>query len=181
MTDASDTALLDAWRAGDKRAGNALLTRHFAVLLRFFQNKVGAEADELIQRTMLACVESRDRLRGEASFRTYMFTVARNELYRFFRRRTAHREELDGSVSSLVELRTSITGQLLERERLDALESALQRLPLDDQIMLELFYTEELDSRALAQIFGIESSSIRARLRRARASVEKMMRAGDFG
>lgn len=47
----NDGALLDAWRAGDEQAGNTLLSRHFQSLLRFFEDKAGADADELIQRT----------------------------------------------------------------------------------------------------------------------------------
>jgi DNA-directed RNA polymerase specialized sigma24 family protein len=32
---------------------------------------------------MLACVASKDRFRKHASFRTYVFTIARHELYRY--------------------------------------------------------------------------------------------------
>ena len=176
MSEPTDQQLLDAWRTGDKQAGNTLLSRHFAALLRFFERKVGADADDLIQRTMLACVESHHRLRGEASFRTYLFTVARHELYRFFRSRSRHHATLDFSVSSLVDLRSSPSAHLVGRERVAALERALQRLPLDDQLMLELFYSEEFDSGALAEIFGIEPSSVRSRLHRARAELEGMLR-----
>jgi RNA polymerase sigma factor (sigma-70 family) len=180
MNQPADNDLLEAWRAGDKHAGNALLTRHFAALLRFFERKVGADADELIQRTMLACVESHHRLRGEASFRTYMFTIARHELYRFFRTRSAHRAPVDFGVSSLVDLRTSASSQLTRRERITALEGALQHLSLDDQLLIELYYSEEIDSRGLAEIFGIEPSSVRTRLHRARAQIEAMLRRRDL-
>jgi RNA polymerase sigma factor (sigma-70 family) len=175
----SDNELLAAWREGDKQAGNALLSRHFGSLLRFFERKVGADADELIQRTLLACVESHHRLRGEASFRTYMFTVARHELYRFLRTRSAREAALDFGVSSLVDLKNSPSTQLAGREQLAALEDALQRLSLDDQILLELFYSEEFDSRALGEVFGIEPSSVRARLHRARTELEALLRTLD--
>ena len=77
----SDIDLLDAWRAGDPRAGNELFNRHFDSVCRFFANKAGNEVDDLIQRTFLACVEGRDRFRGDASFRGYLFGVARNVLH----------------------------------------------------------------------------------------------------
>ena len=175
MNEVSDIALLDAWRAGDNQAGNALLARHFKPLLRFFEHKVGADADELIQRTMLACAESFQRIRGEASFRTYLFTIARYELFRFFKQRSVRSAQLDFGVSSLQDLRTSATAQLSRKEGQAALEQAVQQLPLDDQLLLELFYIEELDSRALAEVFDIEPSSVRARLHRARAAVGQIM------
>ena len=175
MAACDDMALVAAWRSGDKHAGNALLARHFQALLRFFENKVGADADELIQRTLLACAESHQRFRGDASFRTYLFTIARHELYRFFRQRSAQHERLDFGVSSLLALQTSATGRMQRQERQLALEQALGQLPLDDQVMLELHYTEELDSLALAEVFGIEPSSVRARLHRARAALNRLM------
>ncbi|HKU42936.1 MAG TPA: sigma-70 family RNA polymerase sigma factor [Polyangiales bacterium] len=175
MTGTTDMALLHAWRDGDTRAGNLLLSRHFQGLLRFFEHKVGPDADELIQRTLLACAESYQRIRGESSFRTYLFTIARHELYRYFRQRSLLRERLDFTVTSLVDMRTSATGRLVQREREAALERALERLPLDDQILLELFYSEDLDSQQLAEVFEIEPSSVRARLHRARASIARML------
>ena len=175
MASNDDMTLLAAWRAGDKRAGNALLARHFQSLLRFFENKVGADADELIQRTLLACAESHQRFRGDASFRTYLFTIARHELYRFFRQRSAQNERLDFGVSSLLALQTSATGRMQRHEQQLALEQALGQLPLDDQVMLELHYTEELDSPALAEVFGIEPGSVRARLHRARVALNRLM------
>lgn len=179
MTVASDTALLDAWRAGDTQAGNALLARHFRSLLRFFENKAGPEADDLIQRTLLACAESYQAIRGDASFRTYLFAIARNELHRFFRQRSAQRDRIDFGVSSLCDLRTSASAQIQQKERRLALEQALAQLPLDDQLMLELHYSEELDSRELSQVFGIEPGSIRARMHRARAALERLLAAAS--
>ena len=172
----NDGALLDAWRAGDKRAGDALLSRHFQSLLRFFEHKAGADADELIQRTLLACAESYQRIRGEASFRTYLFTIARHELFRYFRQRNARRAHLDLSVTPVFDTSLSVTERMIRQEREAALERAVAQLPLDDQILLELFYGEDLDSYALAQVFEIEASSVRSRLRRARLSLERTLR-----
>jgi hypothetical protein len=55
----SDLALLEAWRGGDDVAGNRLVRRHFSTISRFFRNKVPDQRADLMQRTFLACVESR--------------------------------------------------------------------------------------------------------------------------
>ncbi|HFE45477.1 MAG TPA: RNA polymerase subunit sigma-70, partial [Nannocystis exedens] len=80
-----DFALLDAWRDGDLDAGSRLFDRHFESIHRFLRNKVGDETDEVMQRTLLACVESRDRFRRASSFRTFLFGVARLELLSHYR------------------------------------------------------------------------------------------------
>ena len=74
-----DFELLDAWRAGSREAGSELFERHFPGLFWFFRNKAGESAEDLVQQTFLSVVESRDRFRKDASFRTYLFTVARRD------------------------------------------------------------------------------------------------------
>ena len=53
----TDLDLLQAWNDGDPGAGSRLLERHFDPLCRFFRNKVGEDAEELIQSTFLAATE----------------------------------------------------------------------------------------------------------------------------
>ena len=52
----TDLELLDGWRAGRNLDGEALFRRHFDALYRFFWNKAGADCEELLQRTLMACV-----------------------------------------------------------------------------------------------------------------------------
>src|SRR3954471_16282377 len=96
VTDArSDLDLLGAWRAGDGAAGQALFARHFRRIYRFFETKCQAEADELVQGTFLACMKAKDQFRGDSSFTTYLFAVARRELYRVLELRKRDGVRLD--------------------------------------------------------------------------------------
>ncbi|MEO7731753.1 MAG: sigma-70 family RNA polymerase sigma factor, partial [Kofleriaceae bacterium] len=85
MIEPTDLQLVDAWRGGDGEAGQALFQRHFDSIYGFFETKCEADADELVQSTFLACLRARDQFRKESSFRTYLFTIARHELYRVLR------------------------------------------------------------------------------------------------
>src|SRR5690606_6472870 len=75
-----DEELLEAWRRGDKASGAALFERYYDSVYRFFRNKLDGDNGDLIQQTFLACAEGRDRLREDASFRSYLFGVACNTL-----------------------------------------------------------------------------------------------------
>ena len=90
-----DFELLDAWRSGDRAAGNTLFERHFDAVCRFFANKVNDNVDDLIQKTFLGCIEGRDRFRKQSSFRTYLFAVAHNILRVHFRTRPDDSGEVD--------------------------------------------------------------------------------------
>ena len=81
---ADEHALLEAWRAGDAAAGEALFERHFDAIYEFFASKLTIDVGDLVQRTFLGCVEARGRFRGECSFRTFLYAIARLELYGYF-------------------------------------------------------------------------------------------------
>jgi RNA polymerase sigma-70 factor (ECF subfamily) len=171
-----DFELLDAWRGGDAAAGNALFERHFDGICRFFRNKVSEGVDDLIQRTFLACVESRDAFRGDASFRTYLFTLARNELYAHFKRVHRERGRIDPLEVSVHDLGPTPTGIVARRKEQRLLLQALRKIPVDHQIALELYYWEDMPAPALASVLGIPEGTVRTRLRRAKILVEQALR-----
>ena len=162
----TDEELLGAWRGGDQEAGEQLFARHFDDIYRFFSRKVSSDVADLVQRTFLKCVESRETYRGDASIRTYLFAIARNELYQFFRERK-RRETLDFSVSSLAELGESPSTRLARQGDKGLLLAALERIPLELQIVVELHYWEDMTGPQIAHVLEIPEGTVRSRLRRA--------------
>jgi RNA polymerase sigma factor (sigma-70 family) len=177
-----DRELLRAWREGDRRAGSELFSRHFDELYGFFRNKVhsGDEAEDLVQQTMLACVRNRDGFRGDASFRTYLFTVARSRLIDLYRRR-GHGDAPEG-VSSLLDPGQSPSTWFRAGERKLQLLAALSQLGFDHQLALELHYVQGFKGPELAAILEIPEGTVRSRLRRARAALlERLEELGERG
>jgi RNA polymerase sigma-70 factor (ECF subfamily) len=171
-----DTELLERWRAGDKKAGVDLFDRHYEAVLRFFRNKAGDDAADLVQRTFLALVESRDRYQGDASFRTFVFAVAKNVLYNHYRSKE-RAPEMDFSVVSIADLAPTASGVLVRRSEERLLLEALRRLPLDYQVALELYYWESMTAADLGRVMGVPEGTARTRIRRAKELVEEQLRA----
>ena len=169
--------LLDAWKAGDQGAGSKLLKGQFERLYRTFRGKVDAEeVGELIQQTLLRCVERRDGFRGDAQFSTYVFAVARSVLVDHYRKRErAH--AFDASVNSVADVAGSPSKIMLEGERDRLLLRALRAIPLDHQLLLELRYWEHLTGPQLAEVLAVPEGTVRTRLRRAQELLRKAMAA----
>lgn len=167
-----DAELLRAWRAGDREAGRALVDRHYAALARFFSNKVGDEAGDLVHRTFLACVESSSPFREQSSVRTYLFVIARNELHAHFRRRRRDADQLRFDAVSVADLDASPSKALAEAREQRLLLEALRRIPVAAQIALELYYWEELTTREIAEILEAPHGTVRSRVRAARHALE---------
>lgn len=143
-------------------------------MYRFFCEKVGSEADELIQATFMACAKARDQFRKDSSFRTYLYAVARRELYQHFRRRTRN-AKMDFAVTSMADLGTSPSSHLARGERKALLAQALRQLPLQQQIIIELHYWEDMRAPQLAAIFEIAEPTARVWLHRARQALRERM------
>lgn len=177
----TDFDLLDRWRVGDKIAGQELFERHFDTLCGFFESKLDVDADDLVQKTMLACVASKDRFRKESSFRTYLFTVARHELYHYLRSKRRDGARLDFSVSSIVDILTTPASRLIKHAERQRVVDALRRLPVEQQTLLELYYWQELEIEAIGEVFEVEIGTARVRLHRARKKLRDLLEAeGDL-
>lgn len=174
MSAPTDGELLDQWRSGDAGAGQSLFSRYFDSVYRFFDTKCPNEADELVQATFFACLRAKDSFRGEASFRTYLFTIARHELHRVLRERRRD-ERLDFDVSSIMELVSTPGTKLGRNQEHERLVEVLRQLPVESQTLLELYYWEGLEVAALAEIFEAPAVTIRSRLHRARAQLRELL------
>lgn len=173
----SDVDLLNAWRAGDAANGRLLFQKYFQALYRFFANKCD-DPDEMVQQTFLAIVKAKDQFAGRSSFRTYLYTVARHELYRHLRGLQRARN-FDPELSSIADLATSAGGKLARNQQHKLLCAALRTLPVEQQTLLELHYWDGLDATALAEVFESNAAAIRNRLHRAREKLREAMAATE--
>ncbi len=166
MVPASDQLLFDRWQAGERQAGEELCARHQPVLEGFFGRRAPRNARDLVQETWFQCLKSHENYRGEASFRTFLFAVAHHVLCRHLRQ--TGRDEADFALSELPMSQPSPLSLLQSRYELGLLAEALRELPDEHQLVLELAYDQQLDSRAIGELLQMPSATVRTRLRRAR-------------
>lgn len=168
--------LVAAWLGGERAAGAALIERYYDVVTRFFANKAGPSAEDLTQRTFLLCAGAVDRFRAEGSFRAFLLGIARNVLYEHIRSRARDaRIEPDFSASSLVDLAPGVATLVDARADKRVLGLALQSVPLELQILLELYYWEELGLGEIAEVLEIPVGTVKSRLHRARRLLREAM------
>ncbi|MEM7151687.1 MAG: sigma-70 family RNA polymerase sigma factor [Myxococcota bacterium] len=173
----TDEALLEAWRQGDRPAGAALFARHYDLVVRFFINKVGPqEQADLIQRTFLACVEGKERVRGDR-FRNYLLGIAFRQLYKHYEKRRGERARLDFGTLSVEDLDPSPSQLAAKQDEQRLLLAALRKIPLEYQIALELSYWEGYTAARLAEALEIPLGTAKTRIRRARQLVEEQLEA----
>lgn len=166
-----DQALLTAWRAGNSAAGDRLFVRHFAAVDRFFRHKVGAaDIQDLTQRTFMVCVERPHGFQGLSSFRTYLLGIANNVLREHYRAVARGRVD-DVDQCAVIDLGAGPSTLVGAKEEQRLLLEALRSVPLESQVILELYFWEHLSGPQLAEVLGVGENTARTRLRRARIRV----------
>jgi RNA polymerase sigma factor (sigma-70 family) len=172
-----DVDLLEAWRGGDRAAGEALFERYYRVLERFFANKVGTDPMDLIQETFLGCVAGKERLRSGQRFRSYLFGVAFNQLKTHYRRVRKHGERFDPDTQAAADVSPGPGTMVGKSDEQRLLLQALRRIPVRFQVVLELHYWEELSPAEIAEAVELPEGTVRTRLRRARELLDRALEA----
>jgi RNA polymerase sigma-70 factor (ECF subfamily) len=172
---ADDRELLERWSGGDNGAARTLFQRYFDALYRFFRTKTDDGTEDLIQETFLACVTHRERFQAADSFRCYLFGVARNVLRMHFRKKRNADVPVDMGEMSVADVMQGPSTLLAQKAEHRLLLEGLRRLPVDQQIALELYLWEGMTARELGDVFGTGEEAARSRVRRARAQLQKIL------
>lgn len=166
--DNTETLLL-RWRSGSRAAGNELLHRYVPELAGFFGRRSSGNADELVQRTLLACTQSVARFEGRSTFRTYLFGIARNQ-YLMYRRAEAFSAHEPVVTATCPEDSPSELAAV--RQEHVILVSALGRVEPELSLVLRKYYWEEQSVSEIAEELGIAIGTVKSRLARGRAALK---------
>ncbi|MFV8754953.1 RNA polymerase sigma factor [Nannocystaceae bacterium ST9] len=174
MADDADLEQLEKWRAGDQRAGAALYRKYFASVRSYFINRVPEAQEDLIQETFLGLTKAKDQFRGDSTFKTYLFRIARYVYTGHLRKHCRPDREINPASDSIADLgQRRLSSVLVERENLRLLLDALRAVSLDDQDLLELYYFEGLSGEQLAELFTIPLGTVRSRIHAAKQRLTK--------
>jgi RNA polymerase sigma-70 factor (ECF subfamily) len=166
-----DAALIRQWIRGDAHATEQLISREIPGLVRYFRGVQPADADDLMQDTLLAMLEARDRFRGEASFRTYLFRIARYTLW-------SHRRKQQSTHELLGERETNAAVAPVAEDSYptcDELDEALKSLSPALSRVVDLILDRRLTRDAIASELGIPPGTVASRLRLAKSQLRDIL------
>ncbi len=167
--------LLTAWRTGDEDAGEVLFERYYDSLSRFFRSKAGEHAPDLIQRTFLVCLETQSRMRDGTTFQAYLFGVARHILLEHYRGQRRNGERFDAAEKSAADLGPTPTTLIAQAQETQLLLQAMLKIPLESQMILELYYWENMTAKDIGDVLDIPEGTTRTRIRRAKQLLEAQL------
>ena len=129
------------------------------------------DAEEVVQDTLLRALRSLGTFdERKASLRTWLWRIAWHEVVRYMERRNRHPQMVE-----MDEGMTVADAEEGDDERLTLLERAILRLSDEEQMLLQLRYTDGLSLREIAYVTDAKSTTLAVRLQRIRERLRDLM------
>lgn len=174
----ADVELLTRVLNGESDAVRALLDDTGDVLYGYVFARVGgnaATAEDIVQETFVEAMRSAHTFRGDASVRTWLCTIARRRLARFYE--AERRSEVARSGLRLVE--DDVADEGVEVDQRDEVVRALGALsPLHRQVLV-LKYLDDRSVEDIAEELGRTRVQVQSMLQRARVGLRKALEGGE--
>jgi RNA polymerase sigma factor (sigma-70 family) len=182
----SDAELVARARQGDTAAFGALVERHRAAVYRAAQAAVGSasEAEDVAQEAFLAAYRRMATYRGEASFKTWLLTIAwRQALARRRRLASLWRRFVSADPPEAVSSAPSRTPEsvLIEDERARHVMRLVRALPARLRDPLLLCASGDQTYHDIAVVLGIPEGTLKWRVSEARRRLKQRLAALGYG
>lgn len=178
----TDSQIIREIKDGNVALYAELIQRYERKILSFIYHMLKSAhlemiAEDLCQETFYKAFRSLNTFREvEASFSTWLYTIARNTVLSELRKQKKTKVPLEESgVIPEAPLDTVPEYAILRGEKVDLVRVAINNLPEKQRSALILREYEQLDYQEIAHILGQTVSSVKSLLFRARASVKNQL------
>lgn len=178
----NDSQLIREIKDGDVQLYSQLIDRYERKILAFIFNMLRSArlemmAEDLCQETFYKAFRSLKTFREvEASFSTWLYTIARNTVLSELRKQKGGKVSLEQSgITPHADFETLPEQTMLRNEKVMMVRKAINNLPEKQRSALILREYEQLDYQEIANVLGQTVSSVKSLLFRARASVKSQL------
>ncbi len=167
--------------AGDDSAFEEIVTQYRDGLMIYICSFVGDInlAEEVCEDVLVKLAVRKPRFRENASFKTWLYTVGRNEALSFLRR-AARRREVSLEAAEAACERENLERNYLLNEQRAAVHSALRLLKAEYRDVLSLVYIEGFSNKEAARIMHKSSRQIENLLYRAKRALKNTLTEEGF-
>ena len=178
----NDSQLIREIKDGNAELYSQLIRRYERKILAFIYNmlksaKLENMAEDLCQETFYKAYRSLKTFREvEASFSTWLYTIARNTVLSELRKHKSIRISLEESgYTPQADFDTIPEQTILRNEKVTMVRQAINNLPEKQRSALILREYNQLDYQEISNILGQTVSSVKSLLFRARSSVKTQL------
>ena len=160
--DFDDTILVEKLRKGDIESFDLLYDR-YAGRLHYFGMKYlksEEETEELVQTVFLKVWEYHKNLRKESSFKSYLFTIAYNDICKLFRKKYYHQKYVSDILNANPLPCVEIEKGVHCKSVLECIQEIIEKLPERQKVIFRKSREEGKSSREIADEVGLSPGTV---------------------
>lgn len=158
----TDNELIEKLRIGDVEAFDLVYHRYagklYAFSLKYLRSK--DEAEELVQSVFLKVWENQKNIKKDTSFKSYLFTIAYNEICNLFRRRKYQQNFFDKSMIENPEASVETEDQINFQFVSEQVEQIISRLPEKQKTIFRKSRQEGKSTKEIADELGLSPGTV---------------------
>jgi RNA polymerase sigma-70 factor (ECF subfamily) len=158
----SDIELVGRLQEGDVEAFDLVYERYsgklYAFALKYLRSK--DEAEELVQSVFLKLWENYKTLKKESSFKSYLFTIAYNEICNLFRKRNYLQKFINDTLYANSQSSSETENGIDYKSVLEQVQQILDKLPERQRIIFMKSRNEGKSTKEIATELGLSPGTI---------------------
>ncbi len=168
-----DNSIIQQLRNGNKQARTKFYEQYRQKLYHYCYQLLGnrSDAEDTVHETFIKIFNGINNLQSAAAFRTWMYTIARNEALQLIRKRRPHvplnKLELANEQASEARMESDETAHIVQKE-IDTMKPEYREI-----ILLREYHHLSYDE--IAAVTDITVSAVKTRLFRARKNLFKKL------
>ncbi len=179
MNARKEAQLISHAKAGNTESFAEIVGFYQDQVFRFVSNMIGSNAaEDVAQEIFIATFRNLWRYdSGKASFRTWLFRIARNQALNFVKKHRNDQLQRSDELQTTDELpdRSTPADHLLQKEIFIQLDRAVAALAFRDRVIFTLSDIEGLTYAQIAEIEGVRLGTVKSRLSRVRAKLRALI------
>jgi RNA polymerase sigma-70 factor (family 1) len=157
-----DNELVDRLQKGNVEAFDMIYEKYSGKLYAFGLKylRTIAEAEELVQSVFLKLWENSKKLNKESSFKSYLFTIAYNDICKIFRKRNYMQKFISDSIFENPQSSFEIEEGIDYQSVLDRIQQIVDKLPERQKTIFLKSRQEGKSTKEIAKEVGLSAGTI---------------------
>lgn len=167
---------------GDKDKFKVLVEYYGANLIYFINGYVKNifVAEDLMEETFCDLVYYKHRYKGKSSFKTYLFSIARNKAVDYLKSKAKVTITSLDDLSGIANDDLNLENMVVRKEEYRHLYSALSKIKYEYRNVLYLFYFEDMSYNEIAKVMKKNNKQIKNLMYRAKQTLKLIMETEGF-
>ena len=162
--------LFKQFKSNDKNAITSLYNAYSRRLYNFAFAYLKTEEDamDVVQEVFISIWNKRDTLNDDTNLEAYLFTVTKNSVISFFRKKTTEKEYLDYLYYKVVRQHSDNGEQYDYNHLSDRIRELTEQLPTQRKLIFKLSKEKGLSNKAIAEELNISIKTVEDHMTKAR-------------